>query len=254
MTKLRLLWAASLLLSGCANVATTTPAAAPANTGEVDAALKADVAAKLSKTFRNFQFDEIRKSELPGVYEVYTGGRIVYFAPEQSVLIFGELYRTDGHSITADKVAVAQALKAGDVDRSAAVVVGDGPVEVVEFVNPDCGYCRAAHTWFEKAQLEKNMKELVFFMPMQGHSEAEARAMNVICAPPALRRAAYDDLWSGKTADPAAQLKCDGAAKQLADQAREAVRFGVLGTPTYIVKGQVVTGFRQDQLQTLLFN
>ena len=250
MKNLSLLFMASLLLAACANLSRT----APSPSGDVDDKLKAQVAEKFSQTFHNFEYDEIRKSELPGVYEVYTGGRIVYFAPDQSILIFGELYRTDGHSITGDKVAIAQTLKAEDIDKSSAVVIGDGSVEVLEFVNPDCGYCRAAHQWLLQQELAKNLKLLVFFMPMPGRPDAQAKAENVICAPPALRRAAYDELWSGKPADNSTLLKCDGAAKQLADQAREAVRFGVQGTPTFIVKGQVVTGFRQDQLQNMLAN
>ena len=240
----------SLVLSACAHGGGQP--AAPS--GEVDDKLKAQVADSLSKTFHNFEFDEIRKSELPGLYEIYSGGRIVYFAPDQSILVFGELYRTDGHSITGDKIAAAQVLKAKDINRSAALVIGDGATEVVEFVNPDCGYCRAAHQWLKQQQLDQKLKLLVFFMPMPGRPEAQAKAESVICAPPALRQAAYDELWSGKPVDSTTLLKCDGAAKQLADQAKEAVRFGVQGTPTFIVKGQVVAGFRQDQLQNVLLN
>lgn len=217
----------------------------------IDPKVRDEVSKKLAATFKNFEFDTIKKSEIPGVYEVYTGGRIVYFAPQQDILIFGEFYRTDGHSITEDKIAAAQVLKAGEIDKSAAMVVGDGSINVLEFVNPDCGYCRAAHQWMQAQGLEKNLKEYVFFMPLGQHPDAMAKAASVICAPPALRRAAYDDLWSGRPLDPSKALSCDGAASKLAAQAKEAIKFGVQGTPTWVVKGQVVMGFKQDQLQSL---
>src|SRR5258708_16012337 len=67
---------APLLLAACANLGCT----APSPSGDVDDKLKAAVAEKLSQAFHTFEYDEIRKSEVPGVYEVYTRGRIVYFA------------------------------------------------------------------------------------------------------------------------------------------------------------------------------
>lgn len=214
--------------------------------------VREQVQTKLTKSFHNLQVDDVKASEIPGVYEVYVGSKVIYYAPDQDILVFGELYRSDGHSITADKVSALQAQRAGTIDKDAAVAVGDGPTEVIAFVDPDCGYCRRAHDWLQQQQLQGHITELLYFMPMPGRPDAIARAENLICAPPALRQAAYDELWSREGGEKAALLKCDGAQKKLAEQAKEAMRFGVQGTPTFIVKGQVVPGFQPDRLIALL--
>lgn len=219
----------------------------------VSDSVKKAVAEKLSHNFKNFTYDDIKPSEIPGIYEVYSGPRIIYFAPDQNLMIFGELYRTDGKSVTAEKVAALQDQRAQKIDHDAGVAIGDGSAtEVLAFVDPDCGYCKRAHEWLRDQQLQGKIKEVVFFMPLKDRPDALAKAENLVCAPPALRGAALDDLWSRKPVDQMALLKCDDAGKKLAAEAEEARRFGVQGTPTFVVKGQVVAGFDRARLQTLL--
>ncbi len=210
---------------------------------------------KLSQSFHNLTVDSVTASEVPGLFEVTVGSRVIYYAPAQDLLLFGEMYRTDGHSVTQDKMAALQSSKAKTIDTSAAVTVGSGPIDVLAFVDPDCGYCRKAHDFFSShPELQSRITQHVFFLPLAGRADAEARAENFICAPPALRQAAYDELWTHAALDGQTYLRCDGAAEKLAQEAREAARFGVQGTPTFVVKGQVISGFAPDRLIALLTN
>src|SRR4051812_23551369 len=59
---------------------------------------------ELHATFKNLTFEEVRPSEIPGVVEIYAGPRILYYAPAQKILIFGELYNSAGNSLTDAKL------------------------------------------------------------------------------------------------------------------------------------------------------
>jgi thiol:disulfide interchange protein DsbC len=238
------------LLSACAHQPPAHTSAAASKPGALDAHTRQQVATALSHSFHNFHYDDLRATQVAGVYEVDTGGRVLYYAPAADVLLFGEMVGTDGKSITAERLTALQSQRANAIRIDAGTEVGDSGPQVLAFVDPDCGYCRRAHEWLKQQKLQSHIREVLFFMPLSGRPAARARAENLICAPHALKRAALDALWSPAAGTP--QLTCPQAQEKLLAQAEQAKRFGVQGTPTFVIHGEVVAGFDAARLQQLL--
>ena len=238
-------WLPILMLWGWGGLsAAAEPTAAPA---PID-----DIAARLRATFTNFEFDAIKPSEIPGLVEIYAGPRILYYAPAQEILVLGELYAANGVSLTEKKVAAFAASKAQQLDRAVALRVGQGPREIVTFVDPDCRYCRAAHEWMREQKLD-GVTELIYFMPLTGRPQAESRALKALCAPESERESALDAVFSGQSADASTEsTPCPQGREQLARHAAMARQLGVYATPFFIVDGQVIAGFDRDKLTALL--
>lgn len=207
---------------------------------------------KLQATYKSLQFDKIAAADIPGLIEIYTGGKILYYSPEKELLVIGEVYASNGVSLTEQKVSAFAAQKAGSIDRSVALTVGEGTREVVAFVDPDCGYCRQANAWFQ-AQNFPDVRELIYFMPVKGRAQAEARALAAVCAPPAERKAALTRAFDSSTpVDLTKSERCPDGIKQLAAHADIARAVGVYATPFFIIDGEVIAGFDKERLTQLL--
>lgn len=207
---------------------------------------------KLQATYQNLQFDKVGASEIPGLLEIYTAGKMLYFSPEKELLLIGEMFTANGVSLTEQKIATYAAERAGDIDRNAALVIGEGTREVIAFVDPDCSYCRQANAWFQ-AQAFPDLRELIYFMPLKGRQQAEARALGAVCASRADRPAALARAFdTSRTADSASSEQCPDGPKQLARHAEIARSVGVYATPFFIIDGEVVAGFDKTRLTELL--
>lgn len=207
---------------------------------------------KLKATYQNLTFEKIAASDLPGLIEIYTGGKILYYHPEKELLVIGEVYAANGVSLTETKISAFAAQKAGAIDRSLALTVGHGPREVIAFVDPDCTYCRQAHAWFQ-AQDFSDVKELIYFMPVKGRAQAEARALGAVCAPKAERMAALTRAFdTSLRLDLTESARCQEGLDLLARHADTARAVGVYATPFFIIDGEVIAGFDKTRLTELL--
>jgi thiol:disulfide interchange protein DsbC len=247
MTARSLFTAAALALVSAATLAAPAPATDPAESRWLTEAQE-----KLQATYQNLQFDQIAPSDIPGLIEIYTGGKILYYHPEQELLVIGEVYAANGVSLTEQKVSVFAARKAGSIDRSLALTVGNGPREVIAFVDPDCTYCRQADAWFQ-AQEFPDIKELIYFMPVKGRAQAEARALEAVCAPETERRAALTRAFDTTLRlDLSQSLRCQEGLDLLTKHADTARAVGVYATPFFIIDGEVIAGFDKARLTELL--
>lgn len=229
--------AAALILSACATSKQPTVA-------EVDAEFRG--------TFKNMPVEKVTLSEIEGVYEVYSGGKLFYYAPKPKLMLFGEFYSTNGVSVTQEKVDAFLKERTLAIPADVGTRVGDGPTEVIAFLDPNCGHCVQAHDWMEQRNFE-GMTLRVIFLAMQPNSTELARAQQFVCAPPHLKREALAQVYSREEAPPGqVLLNCPEAAPQLARQAQIAKELGVNGTPTFSLKGQTVLGFHRDRLESLL--
>lgn len=216
------------------------------------------VSAQFRAAFPNTPVETVRPSEVDGLYEVYTPGGLIYFAPEPGVVLFGEIYDLDGRAITQEKLLAhgGASLPAGEetvtLDVRSALVVGDGPRQLVEIIDPDCGYCRQAHEWISAHAKRKELTQLVIFKAIVGRPEAQARARAALCAPPEKRREALASVFERGL--PKGPTECEGVDERLAVHAKEAAKLGPIGTPTFVVQGETVMGFYPDRLEGLLFD
>lgn len=217
-----------------------------------EAAWLAQAQDKLAATYQNLTFEKIATSDLPGLIEIYAGGKLLYFHPDKELLILGEVYSANGVSLTEQKIAAFAAEKAHRIDRSQALVVGSGPREVIAFVDPDCVYCRQANAWFQ-AQDFPDVKELIYFMPVKGRAQAEARALGAVCAPEAERKAALTRAFDTSVRlDLTQSVRCQEGIDLLNRHADIARAVGVYATPFFIIDGEVIAGFDKTRLTELL--
>jgi len=208
--------------------------------------------AQLKATFSQLQFEEIRESEVPGIVEIYAGPRIFYFAPEQKILIFGEMYSAGGASLTDEKLQKYVARRVTKVDRTSALTLGDGSTEVIAFVDPDCGHCRNAYKWFREKNFA-NVTHRVFFASTATRPGAHARVLRAVCAKDGEREELLNQAFEGgDKVLPTLATGCEGGEERLAAQAKVANDVGVFATPTFMVKGQVITGFDRARLESLI--
>lgn len=203
-------------------------------------------------TFVNMPVERVATSEIPGIFEVYSQGRLFYFAPEQNLILFGELYTTGGESLTQQKIAQYLKGRTLEIPPDVGVTVGEGPTELIAFLDPDCGHCMEAHAWLE-ARDYAGLRLRVLFPAMPPENPSYARVIQFVCAPAELRREALRQIYAHESPAPGQRLlSCDGAATQLQAQAQIARNLGIDGTPTFSLNGQVVPGFDRGRLEALL--
>lgn len=215
-----------------------------------DRELKAD-REKFERTFPRTPVESVQESPIPGVVEVSTGMKILYYAPKQDLVLFGELYSGNGISLTQQKLDARAQERVSHVDKSVALTVGEGPTELIAFVDPDCPHCRHAYNWLAEQKLP-GVKKLIYFLPIRGRPAARARAIQAICAPPELREEALRQVFNPDPNQSVAPLQCPQGADTLEAQGRIAMDVGVTGTPYFVLKGQSITGFDRERLASLL--
>lgn len=214
--------------------------------GEPDPA--PDVLSALKKAYPNISADQVRESEIEGLYEVVSGGAVLYFAPKGNYMVFGEIWTPEGKSVTATRrdELVSRQLQALPLDQ--AVRIGKGPNIVIEFTDPDCPFCRKAADFFMD---RKDVTRFVFFSPLvQLHPNAEKKAAWVLGAKD--RAKAYHEVMSGRKDKETIPAPSAEASGLVARHRQLAVRMGVMGTPMFWVNGKAVQGANIPLLEGLL--
>jgi thiol:disulfide interchange protein DsbC len=245
---------ADIMISAVALLA-STPALAqpPAMQGQADPALTAaavEAQRQLQQTFTNLRFENFGPSPIKGpVYQALAGGRLIYFAPQSEHLLFAAIYDRNGINLTALSEEAATRRKLSRIDTSTAMAIGpaDAPT-VIEFSDPDCPHCRALDRfWAAKAAEGKPVRRLVFFVTGI-HPGAAAKAEHVLCSPD--KNAAFKAIYAGVGTGPL--LTCPEGRKQVEAHTQVVSDTGISGTPTIVVGGQVIAGFRQAELEAFL--
>ncbi len=205
---------------------------------------------QLRQTFTNLTFEDFGPSPVEGpIYQANAGGRIVYYAPKSEHLLFAAVYDRNGVNVTALAQEAAATKRLKRIDPGQALAIGPtGAPTVIEFTDPDCPYCRALDRfWTAKAAEGKPVRRLVFFVTGI-HPDSGAKAEHILCSPdPA---AAFEKVYAG--AAPKVLATCAAGKAKLAAHTALVGGLGIGGTPTLIVGGRIVSGFRQDELEAFL--
>ena len=92
------------------------------------------------------QIDEVRKSEIPGLYEVRVDGSEIYYTDAKAdFLIEGSLIDTRSkRNLTEERVEKLTAVKFDSLPLKDAFIVvrGNGERKLAVFEDPNCGYCK----------------------------------------------------------------------------------------------------------------
>jgi thiol:disulfide interchange protein DsbC len=182
----------------------------------------------LGERFPQLQkIDEVRKTEMPGLYEVRIGSDLFYTDPEGNYLINGQLIETKTRrNLTEERIDKLTAIDFAALPMKDAftIVRGDGKRKLAVFEDPNCPYCKRFERDLQKVD---NVTIYMFLYPILGPDSME-KSNSIWCAKDKAKT--WEDLMvNGK---PVTATKCDTAA------VTRNVEFGrkhkISGTPTLI--------------------
>ncbi len=176
------------------------------------------------------KIDEVRKSELPGLFEVRVDGVDIYYTDAlANYLIEGNLIDTRSkRNLTEERVDKLTAIKFEALPLKDAFVVvrGKGERKLAVFEDPNCGYCKRFERDLQKVD---NVTVYMFLLPVLGADSME-KSKAIWCAKD--RGAAWLDWMLREQAASAAPASCDaGAVVRNAELGR---KHKISGTPTLI--------------------
>lgn len=211
-------------------------------------AQKASPEEQYKKSFGRYPYETFTKTSVPGVYEVYNGQQIYYYLPDGDVILVGPMITKDGKNLTQESQSKKMAAKMADLPLDQALKIGSGKTKVVEFIDPNCHYCKLSFGFFNPRK--KDLTMYVFFHPLS--DDSKKKIQHILCEKD--REKAYEDVLGGKLpADAKLNLCSDKTVEtMMANHQQVSAKAGIRGTPLFYVKGQVVPGFDQPALEKLL--
>lgn len=217
-----------------------------ANAASFDEAEKAAAEKQLQATFSNYKITGFYESPIPGIYEIHAGSQVHYYAKEQNILIFGQLYSAAGVNLTEASKQKAVMSRIGSLPLKSAIQVSKGKIPLIEISNPDCGYCKKYEQWITKMSETYSIERKVVFMDTDMFPQAAPKIKAVICAKDQAK--AYHQMMTGG----ASQKDSDcSKAKNILQQHKDITEgLGVQGTPSFLLPdGSVIVGFKPTELE-----
>ena len=192
---------------------------------------EAEIRKNLSARFPQFaKIDEVRKTPIPGLYEVRVNNADIFYADEQgNYLVQGEMIDVNArrnlteerisklNEVAFDKLPLADAFK---------MVRGNGKRRLAVFEDPNCGYCKH----FEKdLRNVDNVTVYLFLYPVLG-PDSSVKSRNIWCSKDKLK--AWNDWMLNEVKPESAAASCDtGAIERNVAFGR---KYNITGTPTLI--------------------
>ena len=207
-------------------------AAAPAAANE---ALRKSLQAR----FPDLGIEQVNKSPIAGVWEVYADGQIFYADDRGDyVLLNGMLVDTRTRSnVTEERLSKLRTIDFAALPLELAIkeVKGTGKRRLVVFSDADCPFCKR----LEKSLLEvTDVTVYTFLYPIDKlHPQANERSRRVWCSADRLK--AWKD-WMLEGRSPTAAADCENPVARLAALGE---KYRVNGTPTLVfASGRTVPG------------
>ncbi len=205
-----------------------------------------DVTQSLRRDYPTLNFQQVTPGPIEGLYQVVVDqSEIVYYVPAAGYLITGEFWTRDAQNLTQQAKSDLMTGMAGLFPLAKAVVIGKGPHQVIEVVDPDCPYCREGSAFFAG---RSDVTRYIFLFPLNIHPKAEAKAAYILSSSEQV--VAYEDVMGGAFDNqPIPEFKDNGLLKehQLLGQ-----QLGIHGTPKYWVDGRYVAGSSLKLIEQLL--
>jgi len=176
------------------------------------------------------QIDEVRKSEIPGLYEVRVDGVEIYYTDAKAdFLIEGNLIDTRSkRNLTEERVEKLTAIKFDSLPLKDAftVVRGSGERKMAVFEDPNCGYCKRFERDLQKVD---NVTIYMFLYPILGADSVE-KSKAIWCAKD--RGNAWLDWMLREQLAGSSAGGCDATA--LSRNVELGRKFKINGTPTLL--------------------
>ncbi len=224
MNIIKLVLAATLGLTAAASFGETTQ----------EAAVKKLIEPRLGP---GAKVDSVVKTPYSGLYEVRTGGDIIYTDEKAKYLFVGRVIDTQTYQdYTKQRVDEISKIKFTDLPLASAVkmVKGDGKRVIAVFEDPNCGYCKR----FRHTLQEMNNVTVYTFMYNILAADSAIKSKNIWCtADPAK---AWDDWMLNGKAAAAAPASCNAPNEQVLALGQ---KMKITGTPTiFFTDGSRIPG------------
>ncbi|MBI3753976.1 MAG: DsbC family protein [Deltaproteobacteria bacterium] len=208
-----------------------------------------EIRSLLSKEMSDLKIESVRKTDISGLYEVLSNGRIIYYHPESNRIILGEVLTTSGASLTAKRMDEVRQEVINKIPLEKAIKIGNGKNIVIEVADPDCPFCRKTAAFFKNRE---DITHYIFLYPIaQLHPDAERKAQYILCSNNA--DVAYNEVLAGKIDGADYAICSDPSIKiRLADHYKVAAQLGVQGTPALWINGQSIAGADIPRIRNLL--
>ncbi len=194
---------------------------------------------QLKATFSNLEVVNVGASPIEGLYEVNLGTQIIYFHPESKLLVFGEIFNSEGESLTAKAMQKQAMTTLGGFDMSNTLVIGpeDGK-EIIEITDPDCPYCRRMAQFIDGLPDDTKVRRRIIF-DTRAHPSAKKKAAHILCSDEP--EVEFARVYQNKVTE---FKSCPGVFDRLQKHQDMALALGVSATPTVILDGSMEVGFR----------
>lgn len=205
-----------------------------------------EVVTSLRRDYPGLDFQQVTPGPIAGVYQVVVDqSEIIYYAPATGYILTGQIWTKDSQNLTQEAIVDLMTQKVGSLPLDKALVIGKGPHQVIEIVDPDCPYCREGSAFFAG---RKDVTRYIFLFPLNIHENAEQKAAYILSSPEP--EIAYEDVMGGAfDSQPLPEFKDNGLLavhKQLGQQ------LGIHGTPKYWVNGRFVAGSNLQLIEKML--
>jgi thiol:disulfide interchange protein DsbC len=190
----------------------------------------------LQKKYPKVHIDNIAKTPMPGIYEIYADGDILYVDEKANHIIVGGrmIDAARKEDLTAERLKALSAVKFDQLplDLAFRKVQGNGARKLAYFTDPNCPYCKQIEPTLNKLE---NVTIYVFLYPVLGQ-DSHDKSKAVWCSKDRVR--AWDDLMLRGEQPKAAS--CETPIEKIIAFGR---RKGITGTPTlFLGDGERVRG------------
>ena len=186
------------------------------------------VKAALEKKLGGAQIVSVTPTPFLGLYEVYTGDRLMYTDAKVTVLLNGDLIDLKAmQNVSEARMSTLSAVSFSSLplDQAFKQVRGNGKRVLAVFEDPNCGYCKRLAKDLVKLD---NVTIYTFLVPMLGPDSLK-KSQQIWCA--ANPAKTWAD-WMIEAKAPAGATDCDTSVLQ--KNAALAEKLRINGTPTLI--------------------
>lgn len=196
-------------------------------------ALRADEAAirkAFAEHYPQVPVKSVTATPLPGIFEVYAGGKLIYADDKGEHLLVGPLVeiRTKAN-LSQQRMEALSTVKFDSLplDKAITIVKGRGERRIAVFSDPDCPFCKRLEKELEKLD---NLTVHLFLMPLaELHPQAVGIAKDIWCSGD---RAKAWNAYMLEGRKPEGGKACDTPVDAIAGLAGE---LGISGTPAIIL-------------------
>lgn len=202
------------------------------------------------KNYPEIAVKSVSPSPLPGIYEVYAAGKIIYTDETAKYLFFGNLLDVQNKkNLTEDRLAELSKIdiKQLPLDQAIKYVKGKGERTLYVFSDPDCTYCQKLEQHMTSVD---NVTVYLFLFPLKKlHPQAEAVANKIWCSKNQYE--AWEDYMLHRKA-PKSAAQCETPIQKNLALGQ---KLQIDGTPTlFLQNGMRLSGSPQnaEQIEQLL--